>query len=804
MRGQRQALIGLATLILAWLGSLSLGAQAAPSETEPGLADTVIGLSDTLGTAAAKLDSLFYAADSVAYHYDTEQIYLYGNTSVQYQTSTISADSLRIDLKKDRAFSSGRTVMQDNDQVLIGSEVRYDVNSQTGVLQDAASRLDKGFYYGREVRKIGDGIYDIDDGRFTTCDDQEPDFWFQSRRMRLYQGDKIVGKPVVAYVNHMPIFYFPYITFSIKRGRQLGLLIPEPGYNTVDGRYIRNIAFYYPWKDYADATIALDLMEKTGWKVNLETRYAKRYLLNGNFDTSLQKNISGYATNVDYSIRGSHHQELGEKSTFDANIDYISNKRIWESSTDIDESLAQRITSTLSYRRPLLSSYLNAGATYSEDLINNTVNVSLPSATFSLPTRPVHEIFTRKSGLEVRNKWWTNFNYSYNVRLDHTGYLRAKSRDWSDYLWDNTLDSTGVSYLNEHHLGLKHNLGLNYSYKAFGWLNLTQAFSYGEAWMDRDRNDDKWVRGNEYSASSSANFTVYGIRNLPEFYVSSVLHIITPSVSFGYSPDFSGNDRFYYFGGIGLNQSERSRNISLGLDQKWQIKLKATDKAKERKLTDVFGWSARTGLNLEKKERQFNNLTHSFYFRPAAYETGRLKLNYSSSYNLSQDPYQLHWLNWKPGSQYFSHSLQVSGSASYKDYFPRRKSDLFSAYVPVEDSVGGQPIPASATALSADWSLSLSQDLSTDRNILHPRNNNLRLSAACKLTSNWELSYSSYYNVKDSKLISQSINVSRLLHCWKLDISFTRRTNFWDYRIVLFNLSLPDALKFQTRDNKRY
>ncbi len=765
---------------------------------------TSISIADTLKVPSVKIDSLAYVADSIYYNYDTEQIYLYGNTSIEYQTSTILADSLQIDLKKDRAFSTGRTVLQDKDQVMIGKQVYYDVNSQTGIMYNTASKMEKGYYYGDEVRKVDTNIYDVDGGRFTTCEDPEPDFWFWSKKMRMYRGDKIVGKPVIAYVNHMPIFYFPFMTFSIKRGRQMGFLIPEPGYNTIDGKFVRDIAFFIPYKDYADVTVGMDLMEKTGWMANLETRYTKRYLYSGNFNTSFQKRISDVTTTNDYFIRGNHHHELGEKATFDANIDYVSNKRIWETSTDINEALAQQVTSSLSYRRPVLSSYLNVGATYSEDLINNTASVSLPSATYSLPSRPVYEIFTSKESTSRKTNWWTNFNYSYNVRLDHTGYLREEKRNLQDIIWDNTMNEAGTGFLNEHHLGMKHFMGLNYNYKALGWLNLTQALNYSEAWMDRDRNDVKWVRGSDYSTSTSANFTIYGIKNIPQFYISTIRHIITPSASFSYSPGFPDNDKFYYFGGIGLNSGLKSRFISLGVDQRWQMKLRETADKKERKLNDIFSWTSRTGINLEKEERKVGNFTHSFAFRPAEFNPGFLKVGYSASYNITQNPYLLHWLNWKTQSQYFSHTINISGSASYINYFPRKTNENFSAYLNPADTLGTITEVQPVAGKDENWSLSISQDMNTDKNIIHPTNNNLRMNANIKVTTNWSLSYTNYYNVTKSEMLSQSFDISRSLHCWKLNISYTRRTDYWDYRIVFFNVNLPDALKFQTRDNKRY
>lgn len=784
-------------------GTLALP-ESALSPAETGISTLPTALADTLKVPAVALDSLTYVADSIYFHYDTEQIYLYGNTSVKYQTSNILADSLQIDLKKDRAFSTGRTVLIDNDQVLIGKQVYYDVNTQTGMMYDAASRIEKGYYYGEEVRKVDSDIYDVDDGRFTTCDDPEPDFWFWSKQMRMYRGDKIVGKPVIVYVNHMPVFYFPFMTFSIKRGRQAGFLIPEPGYNTVDGKFVRDIAYFIPYKDYADVTLSMDLMEKTGWMASVEGRYVQRYFFNGNFTTSLQKRISGSTTSYDYLIRAIHHHELGNKAAFDANIDYVSSKRIWESSTDINEFLAQRVTSSLSYRRPLLNSYLNVGATYTEDLTNNTVNVSLPSASYSLPSRPVYELFTPKDSPAIKTNWWTNFNYSYNVRLDHTGFLRAEKRTLSDLIWDNTMDSTGTFFINEHHAGIRHNAGLNYNYKALGWLNLTQGLNYGEAWMDRDKQDNKWVRGYDYSAVSSANFTIYGIQNIDNFYVSTIRHIITPSASFSYSPDFRDNLKFYSFGGIGLNSSPKSRFISLSLDQRWQMKLRETAKLKERKLNDIFSWTSRTGINLEKEEKQFSNFSHSFGFRPAAFTTGNFKFTYSSGYNLTHNPYQMQWLDLKPLNQYFTHSIGLSGNAPYTDYFPRKKNETFSVYLPQRDTLSAAIERASQLSREEGWSLSISQDMSTQKSIIHPMNNNLRLNASMLLTTNWAVGYSNYYNVTKSQLMSQSFDISRTMHCWKLTVSYTRRPGYWDYRVVFFNTELPDALRFQTHDRKRF
>ncbi len=796
---KKTKLLLLFSLLLASFQML-LWAQASE---EPAVALEKAELLDSLNVAV--MDSLLYVADSLAYNHLDERIYLWHNSSVFYEDSQISADSMYIDLKKEQAFTYGPTTMRDGDQVLLGRDVAYDVRSQTGYMWDGLSRIEKSYYGGAEVRKVGDKVYDVDNGRFTTCDLEDPDFWFTAGKLRIYQGDKLVGKPVLAWVNHLPVFYFPFIVVPIRRGRHPGFLIPEPGYNNVDGKFLREIAWYYPYKDYADIIFSMDLMEKTGWKAKLNTTYTKRYFYDGYLRGAFQKQSRDFITSYDWSLRARHHHDLGERAAFDADLDFISNKRIWESSGSLDENLAERLSSTMSYRQPLLGSYLNVGATYTQDLVNDQVALSLPSASFSMPSRPVYELF----GLKGRSPaaWFANLSYSYNVRLDHTGYINDANRGWRDFLWSNRSDSTQV--LSEHHAGIKHNFGLSYSFKPVGWLNTSQSISYGEAWFDRDRDDKKWVRGNDYSLSTSANFNIYGIRNFKRGKITSIRHIVTPSASLSYRPDFEGNKRFYSFGGIGVSQGKAALPLSLGIVQKWQLKYKSG--GEERRISEAFGFSSRASADLKSKEKKFNNLAHSFSFRPGDVKLGSIRipgtktvlreagLAYDAQMSFSHNPYEITWQSLALKNQYFSHKIVISGSAAYKTWFTRAKNRMFSSLEGIIDD-------SSSERSSSDegWKLSLSQDISASKNLLKPENSNLHFDASLKVSQNWQMRYSNYYDLKKSKLLSQSISLSRDLHCWKLELSYSRRNEFWEYRLVLFNMALPDALRFQTRDSKRY
>jgi hypothetical protein len=748
------------------------------------------------------LDSLFYAADSIRAYYEDEQIWLHGNTSIEYSSSKIQADSLFLDLKKEQATTFGLTLMQDGAQLLIGEDVSYDIRSQTGRLSQGQSYIENGYYSGQEIRKIGTDIYDIDGGSFTTCDLAEPSFWFWAKAMRIYQKDKVVGKHVVAYVNHMPVFYFPFVTMSIKRGRHPGILVPEPGYNNVDGKYIRDLAVYYPYKDFADFTLGMDLMEKTGWKANFNSRYLKRYYYSGGLNASYQKNTNSAGTQFDWSLRANHHHDLPEKSALDISLDFISNKRIWEGSDLVDESLAQRLSSSISYRKPIGTTYLNAGALYNQDLINDTASLSLPSVSWSVSSRPVYELLGQSS--EV---WYSGLSFHYNARLDHSGNIRSKDPSFQDYIWANTPDDENPDqYLVEHHAGIRQSLGLSNSFNYRGWLNLRQSVDYNEAWFDRNREQEKWVRGNDYSASVNGSFNLFGLRAFGSSGVNVIRHVMTPSVGLTYLPEHADNNQFYGFGGISLRQNvEKQANLSFGLAQKWQLKL--GEEGNQRKLNDLFSLDSRISANLFKEGKRFGNITHSVNFRPGPFALGSLKHNswsmnklkasYNSRLSLIQDTYAIGLDDLAIKNQHFSQTVSIGGDASYADYFPMPLNRTFSAF--------GEETAAKAPGTSTDsWNLSLTHDLFAPKSLLNPRSQNLRMNASFKLTQNFSLSYSNYYNLKDRELISQGINLSRDLHCWKLDFSFTKRNEYWDYRIVFFNKQFPESLRFKTSDSKKY
>jgi len=164
-------------------------------------------------TTAISLDSLDYSARKIIYNIDKEQIKLIEKAFIRYHNSYINSDSMNIDLDKKIALSQGESELFDGEQKIYGSTIYYNIESEEGLLFDGRTKFEDGYYAGTKIRKVGKDVLDIDNAKFTTCEDESQYFIF-SPKFRVFLNEKIVAKPVVLYINYFPILVLPFATFS--------------------------------------------------------------------------------------------------------------------------------------------------------------------------------------------------------------------------------------------------------------------------------------------------------------------------------------------------------------------------------------------------------------------------------------------------------------------------------------------------------------------------------------------------------------------------------------------------------------
>lgn len=746
-------------------------------------------------------DSLQYSGKRSSFNLTEETISLAGNAKITYQDIFIEADSLHLNLENKTAFSTGDAMIKQSGQVFLSKDIKMDVDSKRGILENAAGSMEQGFIYGSQIRKIDDKVYDIDDGIFTTCDDINPHFYIKSKKLRIFLNDTIAGRPIVYYVNHFPVMALPFAAFSIERGRNNGFLIPQPGWNNSEGKYLKNIAYYYAYKDYFENKIAFDFFEKKGWNFNITNRYILRYVFNGGMNFNYRKRDFNNNTATDWSLQANHRHTLKNNSSFIANINYATSEVIWDNSTNIDDRLTESISSSATYSKGFDNSTFNVSGYYSENFVTDTKTVTLPSIRYTESTTPIYELIGLSNN-DVKDSWWKSLSYSYNLTASHSGTIRDKDSSLSDLLWSNEsyTDSLGNEIvLNQHNAGALHNFSFNLSPNLSPYFSISQSMNFREAWFDRTQKENGFARGHSFSFNTSGSTKLYGLKRFNNSTLRAVRHVLTPRVSFAYTPDFSQNVKFYSFSGISLASGSRKRSLNFSLGQIWQIKYYDKLTESEKKLNNLLTMNSSFSYDLEKESHKMSQINHSLKLSPNSVNYRNIDFSYNNSISFNHDFYDRTWGNLKLENWRFNQSLSLSGNFRYFNYFPKPQNPLKTGQRTLKDTIKYAELDWDYYESSSErknWSLSFTHALSFKKDYLDPQSNNLNIALDMNLTSNWHLGYSNRVNILTDEILSHNLSLKRDLHCWNLTFDYSRSNEFWEYKVILTNNKLSDVLKF--------
>lgn len=348
--------------------------------------------------------------------------------------------------------------------------------------------------------------------------------------------------------------------------------------------------------------------------------------------------------------------------------------------------------------------------------------------------------------------------------------------------------------------------------------------------------------------------------------VEMIRHVFTPSVSFSYAPDFGQSRYGYYdtytytdergevrtveyspYQGMafGVPGKGMQKSINFSIDNNLEMKVKSDkDTTGVRKISLIDQLSASMSYNAAAKVRPWSDLSMNL----------RLKLSKSYTFNMNASfatyAYQFDEkgnivvgdrTEWSYGR--FGRFQGYSGSFSYtfnndtwKKWFgPKDDSDKKDdkededddEYMSEEEQEElrkkqSQPRKKEKAAIDEDgylsfklpWSLSLSYSYSIreDRNkekfnkktMRYPYalTHSLNASGNVKLTSRWNVNYSSGYDFTQKKMSMTTVNITRDLHCFTMScgLVFGPFTSY-NFSIRALSSMLTDALKWDQRSN---
>jgi lipopolysaccharide assembly outer membrane protein LptD (OstA) len=725
-------------------------------------------------TVAARAEVVRYDAPRIDFIVPKDRIVLDQRSHLIYKEMELRARRVEFDSERQTLVATGEPKLVDRGEEVSGHLMSYDLETRTGNIYQAETAYEKGLYHGRRIRKVGDRELEVMEGSYSTCENDPPHYRFASHRMKVYLKDKLVAKPVVFYVKNVPLLALPFYLFPIKPGRHSGFLFPqmEFGFNNQSGQFIRNAGYYWAPNDYFDVTLAGDYYQaEPSWMLRGDMLYKLLYRVEGRATGSFAQSEADQ--NQRWSLSADHSQELGARTRLVARADFVSSRDFRRESgfgTPLSQRLNRFLTSTLSFSHYADWASLNVVLDRRQDLdadesllgtgavpgrvapLPNLVE-SAPSVSITFPTRTLGTLgFLKRSPLA---KPLSSMYFSLSSR-----YLRYHERTGvlDDLL---VVQQRGLT-----RSAVATTASLSDSRRLFGWLNMSPAINASNVVFDHDQLGNKIVPATTWSSSMTASTTLYGSFRTSLGPLVGLRHVIFPSVSVSYSPDFEQltyvdannvrQQRFRGFGAIGISGFKSAR-MSFSLNQRLQAKLKRGDDVK--RLDNLLSWDISGSYNFLWREQLLKHPLSTLGSTVRLQPPGLVGADVSWVTDVySQRPIRSLGYNvW----------LSMSGGAGAGAGEPAQGG----GEVPLDAR------PAEDANFAAPWTVSLAFSSSGGYGGLPTWVNQQTLNGVAHygLTRAWRLDYSATFDVTGHDLLTQRIGLTRDLHCWQA--SFNRTFN---------------------------
>jgi len=577
---------------------------------------------DSMATAAvdtslidfvANADEVLYQGDSTTFLVQDGEIRIDGAAQVDHGTLRLTSQTIRFDTDRRELLAEGDPLLVDRDSKIVGDKMGYLFDPQTGAVSGGATQFDDGYYEGKHIRRIDKHTMLIEQGRYTTCDLQDPHYHFNARRMKLVVGERVVARQITLRLSNIPLITLPFYYKSLKSGRRSGVLFPsfDIGIDSRDGRFVRDFGYYWATNDYTDLMAQFGYYERRRFTTKLRNRYNFRYGMRGNvtFDYTKQfEDRVGGLVGDEWQLKANHsHPNLLDVWSARADISASSKNltRNEQSQTSNEQLLPTELRSTASVGRRFDNGSnlsLSAGRTqqvYNGDTASTDADELLytqylPRASLSFKTLPLApQLRPGEQGNPLMGVLRdTQFSQSYRGSWDR----EAREITDTDRL------STGG------------NLGLRWAPPSVGPLKLSSSGNFSDTYTYTHTSVDSLLSSDgvtdpprtitedeQNQISLAVNTTlatdIYGLFDAHVGAVRGMKHKVSMSATHSLRPAIR-------------EQQLRSQNFSFGLKQEFSVKVaddrappderseeSETEEEPTRKLDQVVVWDLGSSYN---------------------------------------------------------------------------------------------------------------------------------------------------------------------------------------------------------------
>ncbi|WP_123776111.1 putative LPS assembly protein LptD [Brumimicrobium aurantiacum] len=771
------------------------------------------------------LDSRVYysCTDSIVANLKTNKISIFGEAEVKYDGIRMTADLIELDLEKNEVYAiytldeEGNRVgipkFEEGAQSFTAASIRYNFDSEKGFIEELKTKQDEMYLHmGVAKRQKNEEIH-FTEGKFTTCELDEPHFHFQLSKAVMVPNKRIATGPMNLWVKGIPTpLGLPFSVIPTKdQEAENGFIFPMITPVSNYGFGFQDLGYYFPIKksENIQTTFYGSLYSRGTFEIKNQTDYKLRYKYTGNLNLEYSSFRQAFPLDSiresKYVIRWQHAQASNANPywRFNSNVNFISDNN---GKTDLDPLNGQYFQNNFNSDINLIRSFPGKPITIGlkAGVIQNSTSQNIDA---NLPTLNVNvNRFYPFKGLRKN----TIGEERFYEKIGLTYAMEAKNRA---FFGDSLLDQKEYDLIRDQiQNGIKHNAVLSYPLQLFKkvvTLNTTASYNLRMNFQSIDKQYDTLtgtIRNDTLQGlgfSQDASFQTELSTNLYAYYdfvgksEMKMRHVITPRISARFSPDISSfvNDTlgpelepvYYspYENSIYRESAGRKIGlISYSLNNTFELKHKTKNDTLAEEFTKtriIDAFTINGNYDIFKDSMRFSDVNVNLRFSPLnglSVVSGATLSPYAwDEDGLSYDKYAFKnnqgWGRVSSANISTTYTFTASESRDKIDKTQEKMGDYWGA-----DFQYYSMNPHEVINFDIPWKINLTHTyfLSLNNSDIDERynnNHNLVLSGDVSFTQRWKLGLNSSYDLKNKNLTQTRMTLTRDMHCWQLSFYWT-------------------------------
>lgn len=792
------------------------------------------------------------AEDYIKQRIGSKTVELYNRAVLKYKDIEIKAGKIIVDYKRELVYAFGiydsvnkyvqRPILDQGGQKATQDSIIYHFKTRKANIFGSDSQQGDMFTHSKQLKKINDSTIFARNVRFTTSKDKNPDYYLEAKRAKIIPNKKIIVGSTQLVVADVPTpLVVPFAYFPLTKSKASGVIVPSYGDSREQGFFLQNGGFYFAGNDYFDLRVVGDIYSNSSWGIRVNSNYLVRYKFGGNFNLSYEnlianlKGFPNYTKRNNFNLRWTHTPDAKAtpNSRFSVSVNFGSSNYYRQSLNDFNSprSLTNNMGSSISYFRNFVGTPFNLSVTASHSQNTNTERMTLSLPNLSVNMNRIYP-FAPKSG--TKKNALQNIGLTYTMNFDNRYDIPEK-----DFMTEKMYKKAQT--------GIKQTVNTSTNIKLFKYFTLNPSVNYNEnstlSYIKKRYDPTKkeiktdTINGfksfREYGGGMSVSTVIYGMKTFSKGKIRGIRHVITPSISYNFRPDFSFYKQSVYnpstgrseeytpFDGTPAGSPSSGLSSSIGITVNNNLEAKIAQKddqgkpMKDKKIKILNNLSITTAYNIA---------ADSLRWSPVAISTGTQLFNnrLSLNGNLSMDPYQQD-LNGNRSNQLLiengggllrltNASIASSFSISDKDFDKKSKGKKTPQKQQNQSQLPINPITQDFGRIAQNrlnnnqnnneegtqndnkkdrpfrskirWQLNFQHTLNYNANTPNGgeiTSNSLSFSGNLGLSEKWKITINSGYDFKNEGFTHTRLMFSRDLRSWHTNFGWTpfgRRTSY--------------------------